>query len=198
MSRAERHVVLLLLGLAVAGHAARLVSRGGDAPGEALLLPGVRDRAVRAHREASERAGRPLADGERVDPDTAPAEELQRLPGVGMRLAKEIVADRVLRGSFGSPEALVRVRGIGPGTVQRLEPFLRFSRPRADPAGPLNLNRATLAELDGLPGIGPTRARAILAYRERHGPFADPADVARVPGIGPATARRLAPLLVTR
>lgn len=198
MSHAERSVVLLLLGLAVAGHAVRLAGRGEGAAGEALLLPGVREASARAHREASERVGRPLAEGERIDADTAPVEELARLPGIGMRLAKEIVSDRVVRGSFGSLEALDRVRGIGPATLRRLEPFLRFSGVPASSGGRVNLNAATLGELERLPGIGPARARAILAYREKHGPFAEPGDLARVAGIGPVTARRLADLLVTR
>lgn len=57
---------------------------------------------------------------------------------------------------------------------------------------PLPLNRASAEDLELLPGIGPVRAAAIVAYRERHGPFGDPADLQRVHGIGPRTAARLA------
>ena len=38
--------------------------------------------------------------------------------------------------------------------------------------GPVDLNRATVDELDGLPGIGPATAQAIVAHREANGPFA--------------------------
>ncbi|MCL6451480.1 MAG: helix-hairpin-helix domain-containing protein, partial [Acetobacteraceae bacterium] len=126
MSRSERGLVLLFLGLAVAGHGVRLLQEQRSAPGELLLLPGVAPASVAAHRARSVAAGRPLGPGERINPDSATAEELSRLPGIGMRLAKEIVADRHLRGSFGSLAALERVRGIGPATVRRLEPFLHF------------------------------------------------------------------------
>ena len=61
--------------------------------------------------------------------------------------------------------------------------------------GVVNLNTATLEELDRLPGIGPSRARAILELRARIKRFARLDDVLRVRGIGRATFRRLRPLL---
>lgn len=59
----------------------------------------------------------------------------------------------------------------------------------------LNINIATLEELLTLPGIGETRARAILAYRQEHGPFARIEDLQNVSGIGPSTVERLAPYI---
>jgi competence protein ComEA len=53
------------------------------------------------------------------------------------------------------------------------------------PGGPVNLNTATADDLDTLPGVGPSTASAILAYREQHGPFASVDDLADVRGIGP-------------
>lgn len=115
-----------------------------------------------------------------------------------MRLAKEIVADRDLRGSFGSAADLARVAGIGPATVRRLEPFLLLPGSDPSPPGLLDLNRASEADLDRLPGVGKTRAKAILAYRERNGPFADPADLSKVPGLGRRLAERLARQVTVR
>lgn len=53
--------------------------------------------------------------------------------------------------------------------------------------GPLNLNQASAAELEALPGIGPTLAARILAFREEHGPFRSVEDLLQVSGIGPKT-----------
>ncbi|HEY4333700.1 MAG TPA: ComEA family DNA-binding protein [Ilumatobacteraceae bacterium] len=56
----------------------------------------------------------------------------------------------------------------------------------AAPAGPVDLNNATADQLDVLPGVGPATAAAIVAYRDKHGPFASVDDLLDVPGIGPA------------
>ncbi len=54
------------------------------------------------------------------------------------------------------------------------------------PPAPVDLNVATMAELEALPGIGPATAQAILTYRERNGPFRTVEDLGEVQGIGPA------------
>ena len=54
------------------------------------------------------------------------------------------------------------------------------------PGEKLDLNSASVEELQKLPGIGPALAQAITDYRDAHGPFAAPEAVLQVPGIGPA------------
>jgi competence protein ComEA len=54
------------------------------------------------------------------------------------------------------------------------------------PSGPLDLNTATLEQLDALPGVGPTTAQAIIDERERRGGFRSVDDLLDVRGIGPA------------
>ena len=57
-------------------------------------------------------------------------------------------------------------------------------------SGPLDLNRASAAELEQLPGIGPALAARIVAHREAEGPFASPRDLLEVSGIGEKTLAR--------
>jgi competence ComEA-like helix-hairpin-helix protein len=65
--------------------------------------------------------------------------------------------------------------------------------PEADsrPAAPIDPNRATAAELDRLPGVGPSLAARIIEERER-APFMTVEDLTRVAGIGPSLATTLA------
>jgi len=64
-------------------------------------------------------------------------------------------------------------------------------------AGPVDVNTADLGELEQLPGVGPATAQAIVAERDRNGPFVSFGDLERVPGIGPAKLAALDGLVVT-
>lgn len=207
MSPGERRALLTLLGLLVSGQAVRMwLLRPGDAPGAVALLVPAGDSARARHRAASAQAGRPLAEGERLDLNTAPAAQLDRLPRVGPALARRIVEDRTVRGPFRTLGDLDRVPGVGPALLEELAS--KVTQPPGPPSGtpgsggrgpvPVNLNTASEAELLRLPGIGPTKARAIVAYRQGRGPFASVADLVRVPGIGPATLAGLAGLVSVR
>ncbi len=216
MSPTERRALLLLLSLGLAGQGVRWwVTRPGEAPGQIELLAALPPRSPLAHRDSVLALTRPLGPGERIDADRATAGELARLPRVGPALAKTIVADRETRGPFGALEELDRVPGIGPGLLATIGSQVRFSggpgarasgqfaRPGGPlagessaptPAGPpprLNLNSASVSELDRLPGIGPARAAAILQEREARGPFTSVEELSRVPGLGPSALARL-------
>ncbi len=64
------------------------------------------------------------------------------------------------------------------------------------PSEPIDLNSASLAELDRLPGIGPSLAARIVAHRDSAGPFESLEALQRVRGIGPALAAKLAPFVI--
>jgi competence ComEA-like helix-hairpin-helix protein len=160
--------------------------------------------------DEDERRSAPLAPGERLDPNTASEEELDRLPGIGPAAARAIVESRGAEGPFADVGALTRVRGIGPATVERLAPLLtlesggggragraaattppatRSAALSADSraAGPIDLNRATAGELEQVRGIGPALAARIIARRNEVGGFGRVEDLIEVRGIGPAT-----------
>lgn len=60
----------------------------------------------------------------------------------------------------------------------------------------LDLNTATLKDLEGLPGIGPALARRIIEYRQAHGPFQKIADLEQVSGIGPKKLEKITPYVI--
>jgi competence ComEA-like helix-hairpin-helix protein len=196
MPPAERRALLLLLALGVAGHGVRhWLTRPGHSPGEVQLLETLAPASPAAQRDSSMRLGRPLATGEKIDVETAAASELARLPKVGPRLAKTIVADRETHGPFGALAGLDRVSGVGPGLLKVIASHVVFGGKPAseDTVSPalIDLNSATLEELDRLPGVGRSRAAAIVQYRTEHGGFSQVEDLARVPGFGPAAVQRL-------
>ncbi len=202
MSRRERHALIALLTLGITGHLLRAADGEGQLPGEVVagLIDPSLDGDPAAHRDSSIAMARPMAEGERIDADRAGAGELARLPGVGPALARRIVADRESRGAFGGIEGLDRVAGVGPATLERLAPHLSFSGVRTEntggPTDPLlDLNQATAKELEGLPGIGAAKARAIVAFRDSAGPFRHVDELKRVPGVSAALLGRLVPKL---
>lgn len=67
--------------------------------------------------------------------------------------------------------------------------------PSAASAGLVDLNTATAAQLETLPGIGKATAQNILQYREKNGPFASVDDLQKVKGIGPKLMEKIRPLV---
>jgi competence protein ComEA len=59
----------------------------------------------------------------------------------------------------------------------------------------VDINTASLEELDTLPGIGPTTAEKIIEYRDENGPFQSIEDILNVSGIGPATFEEIKDLI---
>lgn len=214
-NRSERRALRLGTLLVLLGVAARLGlgpdadAGGGDGagslPGGDTALSTLRG-SVDRNLDRARRAATPLAAGERLDPNTAPPVELERLPGVGPATAGAIVEERGRR-PFRWAGDLREVRGIGPATLARIRPHLALpgrppSGPRASPgAAPparLDLNRATALQLESLPGVGPVLAAEIVAWRSRNGGFAAVDQLLEVRGIGPARLRRLRPRVRVR
>lgn len=66
---------------------------------------------------------------ELIDVNVSDARELQKLPGIGPKMAQRILDERALRGPFRTPEDLRRVAGIGPKTLEKLRPLVTTSQP---------------------------------------------------------------------
>ncbi|MBL0926435.1 MAG: helix-hairpin-helix domain-containing protein [Phycisphaerales bacterium] len=82
--------------------------------------------------------------------------------------------------------AILTLGGAALGVMRTAGPALT-----AGESGRLCINTATAAELDALPGIGPTLAERIVRWREKHGGFERVEDLARVEGIGARKLERL-------
>jgi competence protein ComEA len=152
----------------------------------------------------------------RVELNEARRAELLQLPGVGPSLADRIEDYRRVSGGFRGVDELRNVQGIGPTILERLRPFVwvktpaKSAGPKATvqtakvekaPSGklaaltePIDVNRATVVELQKLPGIGPKMSQRIADEREKR-PFASVDELRRVTGIGPKTLEKLKPLV---
>jgi competence ComEA-like helix-hairpin-helix protein len=210
----ERRAVLLLIGLAVAGHGARAaLAPRGTPPGAITLLGARTAHAALARRDSLAHLARPLADDERIDPDRAGPQELGRLPGVGPGLARRIVEDRARNGPFRSLAGLDRVPGVGARLLERIAPNVAFGGRPADVAELADTGRKDRRAFAASPQAPPARQvrraptpRGILSDDplSPSRPPADPpssgpevlntgtsAELDRLPGIGPARARRI-------
>ncbi|MFD3594720.1 helix-hairpin-helix domain-containing protein [Nocardia sp. NPDC058640] len=103
----------------------------------------------------------------------------------------------IMIGAGHSPAATPNA--AGPSTAGTSSAGPGTSSPGAPTAGTsrVDLNKATEAELDALPGVGPVTAKAILAWRSTNGRFTDVAQLGEVDGIGPARLARLRDLVTT-
>jgi competence protein ComEA len=80
------------------------------------------------------------------------------------------------------------VEGFSPVVATPVETF----QPTSDL---IDINTATVDELDTLPGIGPTTAQKIVEYRDTNGPFLSKEDIVNVSGVGPTTYDRIKDLI---
>lgn len=104
---------------------AAITAAGGDPQGmvDATVEPGTR-LVVEGGAWRAEPMDQLLVVGLPVDVNTASQAALEAIPGLGPHRAAAIVAERGQGGPFSSVDDLVRVKGIGPSTVQDLRPFV--------------------------------------------------------------------------
>ena len=145
-----------------------------------------------------------------VNVNAANQSELETLPGIGPSKAAAIIEFRSANGPFTSCAQLDDVPGIGPATLANITPQCELGDGKAATNGApaaappakataatsaatsgggngVNINTADASALTALPGIGPSKAAAIVADRDANGPFASCGALQRVTGVGPAT-----------
>jgi len=86
----------------------------------------------------------------------------------------------------------------GRGDSQSHPLVRRVKIAKATPGGRIDINRADAEAFQSLPGIGPTLAQRIIAFRKDHGPFADTRGLLDVSGIGPKRFDKVEPWIEVR
>lgn len=132
-----------------------------------------------------------LADGSRV------IDALDAAGGPTPRA--DLDAVNLAAGLVDAAQVYIPKRGeTGKRAVSRPQPGVNLppklgNRSNSNPSDsePIDVNTATEQQLDSLPGVGPSTARAIVAYRLQHGPFTRVEDLLNVRGIGPAKLEAL-------
>ncbi|HMN95761.1 MAG TPA: helix-hairpin-helix domain-containing protein [Phycisphaerales bacterium] len=123
LSATERAALSAIALVLLLGGFAATAWNAGRSPIDAAAPAALALRDERANAAAS---GLPVV---LIDLNRADASELAALPRIGPALAARIVADRAANGPFRSVDELVRVRGIGPVTVELVRPLARAATP---------------------------------------------------------------------
>ena len=117
----------------------------------------------------------------------APARVYRALAAAGVQGQEEGLVDAVLE-----PGTRLVVEADAEGALRvRLEPMDQLLVVGL----PVDVNTASATALDAIPGVGPSRAQAIVSERERNGPYESVDALDRVRGIGPATVESLRPFV---
>jgi competence ComEA-like helix-hairpin-helix protein len=138
VTSSERKALLFLAAVVALGTGVRVLqARSTPGPTEAsraaLASQIARVDSVRkggrgkGRRTGAKPAAAPRPDEPPIDLDQAAAVEIQRLPGIGKVVAERIVSNRDSFGTFGSLQALQRVKGVGPKLAERIRPHVTFS-----------------------------------------------------------------------
>lgn len=209
----------LLLGLAYSATVAAQVQEPVGSPSPSPCSPGL-ELAEQRYVEADYSAAELLALNCAYHPEAYSVQRQQayRLLALssikqGLLVEAQQAVIRLLGVDFGYEPDVVRDPPAYVALVASVKDQLRVVAPegqeqeqvpapaRLDEPGTaavvVNMNAATAAELDAVPGIGPVLAARIIEYREAIGPFRSVQDLQEVSGIGPRSIERMAPYLTT-
>jgi competence protein ComEA len=165
--------------------------------------PAHKSKSSAKSKDAVDASAAAAGAGEKVDLNSATADELEMLPGVGTATAKKIIDNR----PYSKVDDLSKA-GLSESKIQKLAPLVmagnvaaptasaahkstRHEEPAAVADGAkVNLNTATADELDALPGVGPATAKKIIDNR----PYAKVDDLSKA-GLSASKIEQLADLV---
>lgn len=141
-----------------------------------------------------------LAPGARIaDALKAAGGAMDGADTIGLNMARQVGdGEQIVVGIApprGQPTALGSSVNPGSAPATPVAPGKPSGAPSAKPGEVIDLNTATVQQLDTLPGIGPVTAAAIVAWREANGKFSSVDQLAEVDGIGPARLDKLRALV---
>jgi competence protein ComEA len=144
-----------------------------------------------------------LAPGARIaDALKAAGGSIDGADTVGLNMARQVDdGEQIVVGMApvkGQPAVLgssVSSGSVSPGSAAPGPPSSPSRPAKGAPTALVNLNTATVEQLDTLPGVGPVRAAAIVAWRNANGKFTSVDQLGEVDGIGPGRLEKLRPLV---
>ncbi len=189
LTPAQRRLLaaVVLLGALLVFGAPRLLHRGGTHAAIPVLRAPRPAAATRSARLVVDVAGAVRRPGlHALPPGTRIADAVAAAGGATAKA--DISAVNLAAPVADGEQIVVPMRG-GPGVTAA-------SGDAPSPTAPLDLNTASLEQLDALPGIGPTTAQKILDYRQAHGAFHSVAELDAVSGIGQGRLEQLKGLVI--
>lgn len=144
-----------------------------------------------------------------VDLNQAQAKDFEKLAGIGPKLAQRIIEVRNKGKRFTKPQEILEVKGFGKDRYEKLKPYLLVDGlsdplilPNPENSHPtknsVDLNNASVQELESLPFIGKTLAEKIVLHRENYGLFKEKNELLLVKGISVTLYKKIESYLTVR
>jgi competence ComEA-like helix-hairpin-helix protein len=127
-----------------------------------------------------------------VDINRADTSSFISLPGIGSKLAARIVSFREKLGGFYSISQVSETFGLADSVFQKIRPYLALGDPTVKK---ININTASLEELKSHPYIRFALGKAMIAYRNEHGPFTALDDLKKIMAVTVELYNRIVPYL---
>jgi comEA protein len=189
----------------------------GKSSTKAALNNGTQDTVKKEKADKVNSQQKPL-----INVNTAGLKELQKLPGIGPAYARRIIQYRKKSGAFKTSGDLLKIKGIGPATFEKMKPFISLKggagktdslaashsqvqkvketseKKASTDHSRININTADAQKLQALPGIGPAYSKRIVAFRQKNGPFKTKSALLKIKGIGKKTLAKIKPFIKLR